>query len=76
MSEIDDGYAECELEAFWDGLDHQWAAMGSEIDAGSDWSGAERAEIEESIQWNDYMDLWGDLDPTASGLKRRRREGA
>jgi hypothetical protein len=75
MSKIDDGYAECEREAFWDGLERHWAAMRSEIDLGSDWSEAQRAEIEESIRWNDYMDLWGDLDPTASGFKNRRREG-
>ena len=76
MSKIDDGYAECEMEAFWDHLEHHWAAIRAEMDWGPGWSEGERAEIEESIRWNDYMDLWGDLDPTASGLVTRRREGA
>jgi hypothetical protein len=43
---------------------------------GPGWSEAELAEINESIRWNDYMDFWGDLDPTASGFQSRRREGA
>ena len=76
MIEIDDGYAECEIEAFRDGLEHHFEAVRSEIDSGAGWSETERAEIEASIRWNDYMDFWGDLDPTASGFNRRRREGA
>src|SRR6266702_426945 len=51
MSEIDDGHADCEMEAFLDGLEHYREAMSHEIDHGCDWSEAERAEIEESIRW-------------------------
>ena len=76
MSEIDDGYAECEIEAFWDGLEYYWEAMRAEMDWGPGWSEAELEEIHESIRYDDYMEFWGDLDPTASGFKRHWREGA
>jgi hypothetical protein len=76
MSKIDDGYAECELEAFWDGLEHRSEAMRAEMDRGPGWRAEDLAEINESIRFDDYMALWGDLDPTASGFKNRRREGA
>ncbi len=76
MTKIDDGYAECEREAFWDGLEHHLKAMREELNWGPGWSDTELEEINESIRYNDYMELWGDLDPTASGFKSYRREGA
>ena len=51
-------------------------AMRNEIDRGPAWSDAEREEIDESIRFDDYMELWGDLDPTGSGFQSRQREGA
>jgi hypothetical protein len=71
MIEIDGGFDECEWEAFLDGLEHHWAAMRNEVDRGPGWSEAELEEINESIRFDDYMELWGDLDPTASGFKSR-----
>ena len=76
MIKIDDGFEECELEAFWDGLEHYSEAMRAEMDWGPAWSVEELAEINERIRFDDYMELWGDLDPTASGFKSRRWEGA
>lgn len=76
MAKIDDDFEACEIEAFWDGLEHHLKAMRSEMGRGPGWSGAELEDIDESLRWNDYMDFWSELDPTGSGFKSRRREGA
>ena len=76
MVKIDDSFEACEIEAFCDGLEYHLEAMCNEMDCGPGWSAAERGQIAESIRWNDYMELWGEIDPLGAGFKAGRREGA
>jgi len=76
MPEVDHSFEDCEWEAFLDGLEHHWEAMREELNCGPGLSDAELEAINESLRFDDHMALWGDLDPTASGFDRRRREGA
>ncbi len=74
MSERDDGFEGDETESSLDSLVNDWLAMREE-------QGLEPPLGRDDIRvfaspWTEYMDFWGDLDPTGSGFKIHRREGA
>ncbi len=76
MAKRNESFEACEVEAFWDGLEHHLKAVRSEMDSGSGLSAEELADIAESIRRDDYLQQWGEIDPLAAGFKPARREGA
>lgn len=59
MSEIDEAFEAYAWEDYCDRLEHYWESMREELNWGASLSEAELEEINESIRYDDYMELWG-----------------